>query len=226
MLLSIAMITKNEERAIREVVTDIRKYAPNAEILIVDSSNDKTPQIAEELGVKVIRQFPPQGYGPAMALALRSASGEYVITLDCDNTYPVIMIPQFLKIAHEGNYDLIDGCRLGKKPKAMPLINYFANLGFAILASVLFGKKILDLHSGMRLYKKPMLDQLEFSIRGAALPVELLLKPIKLGYKVKIINIDYIERIGSSTMQPLPSAWWTLKRILMVRFGNNRKLEK
>lgn len=218
-LLSIVMITKDEEAAIRDVVTDIRKYAPDAEILIVDSSKDRTPQIAEEMGVKVIRQFPPQGYGPAMDVALRSASGEYIITLDCDNTYPTDMIPHFFKIAQEGDYDLVDGCRLSKKPKAMPLINYLANLGFAILASILFCRKLLDLHSGMRLYKKTMITQLKFQSQGAALPVELLLKPIAVGYKVKIINIDYRERTGSSTMQPLPSAWWTLKRILAVRFG-------
>ncbi len=217
-LISIVMITKNEEGAIQNVVKDIRKYTTNAEILIVDSSNDSTPQIAEELDVKVIRQFPPQGYGPAMDVALKSASGDYVITLDCDNTYPVKMIPEFIKIAEEGEYDLIDGCRLGRKTKAMPLINYFANLFFALLASMLFGRIILDLHSGMRLYKKTMLDQLEFRAQGAALPVELLLKPIILGYKVRSINIDYKERIGASKMQPLHSAWWTLKRILDIRF--------
>jgi glycosyltransferase involved in cell wall biosynthesis len=53
----------NEEKAIATVVNDIKKYAPDAEILIVDSSKDKTPEIAESLGVKVIRQFPPKGYG-------------------------------------------------------------------------------------------------------------------------------------------------------------------
>jgi len=219
LLLSVVMITKNEESSVREVISDIRKYTSDAELLIVDSSTDKTPEIAEELGVKVIRQFPPQGYGPAMDKALRSSSGKYVITLDCDNTYPAEMIPQLVNIAQEGNFDLIDCCRLGKKPKAMPLINYIANLGFGIFASILFGKKLLDLHSGMRLYKKSMLDQIEFKVKGAALPVELLLKPIRLGYKVKIININYKERIGVSTMQPLPSAWWTFKRILSVRFS-------
>ena len=40
--------------------------------------------------MKLIRQFPPIGYGPAMTLALRSASNPIIVTLDCDNTYQII----------------------------------------------------------------------------------------------------------------------------------------
>jgi len=49
---------------------------------VVDSSADSTAQIAESLGAKVIRQFPPKGYGPAMDTALRSAAGKVVITME------------------------------------------------------------------------------------------------------------------------------------------------
>ena len=69
--LTVAMITMNEERAVAKVIHDIRQAAPEAEILVVDSSKDATPKIAEDLGARVIRQFPPCGYGPAMELALR-----------------------------------------------------------------------------------------------------------------------------------------------------------
>jgi glycosyltransferase involved in cell wall biosynthesis len=213
------MITMNEEKAIATVVNDIKKYAPDAEILIVDSSKDKTPEIAESLGVKVIRQFPPKGYGRAMDLALRSASGDVIITLDCDNTYPANMIPELARYITEEGYDIVDGSRLKTKPEAMPMINYLANIGFALIASVLFFRYVKDLHSGMRAYKKSLIDKLKYEPAGAALPVELLLRPIKMGCKVKIVYIDYFERIGQSTMMPLQSAWWTLKRILKVRFS-------
>ena len=54
--------------------------------------------------------------------------------------------------------------------------------------------------------------------RGAALPVELLLRPIRLGKRVRVVYIDYRQRLGTSTMRPLQSAWWTLVRILRARF--------
>ena len=217
--ISVVMITRNEEGSVAAVIKGIQACVPEAEIVIVDSSADKTPEIATLLGAYVIRQFPPQGYGPAMEKALRSGSREVIVTLDCDNTYPVDKIPELASLILNQGYDLVDASRLKNKPRAMPWLNYLANVFFAKIAALLFLRNITDLHSGMRAYRKSMLDALTFQAKGAALPVELLLKPIKLGYKVRHTFIDYHERIGQSTLQPLDSAWWTLKRILRVRMS-------
>jgi glycosyltransferase involved in cell wall biosynthesis len=216
---TVAMITMNEEEAVGKVIRDIQRYVPDAEILVVDSSKDRTAEIASGLGARVIRQFPPKGYGPAMELALRSAEGDVVVTLDCDDTYPPDQIPVMARMVLADGWDLVDGSRLKTKPEAMPLLNYLANAGFALLSSILFGKWITDLHSGMRAYRKSMIDKLKLKAEGAALPVELLLLPLQKGYRLKVHFIDYRDRIGTPTMRPLVSAWWTLKRILRVRFS-------
>jgi hypothetical protein len=153
-----------------------------------------------------------------MDLALRSAGGTVVVTMDCDDTYPAERIPELARLVLDEGYDVVDASRLRGKPAAMPWPNYLANYGFALLASILFARRITDLHSGMRAYRKSMLEKLRYRPLGAALPVELLLRPIKLGLKVKMVFIDYRTRIGDSTMLPLQSAWWTLKRVLSVRF--------
>jgi glycosyltransferase involved in cell wall biosynthesis len=217
--LTVAMITRNEEKAIGKVIADIRRVVPEAEILVVDSSTDRTAEIAGELGARVIKQFPPQGYGPAMDTALRSGSGQVVVTLDCDDTYPAERIPELARLVLDDGYDVVDGSRLKSKPPAMPWLNYFANYGFALMASMLFGNRLTDLHSGMRAYRKSLIDSLQYQPRGAALPVELLLRPLKMGKRLKVVFIDYRERIGQTTMRPLESAWWTLRRIVNVRFS-------
>jgi glycosyltransferase involved in cell wall biosynthesis len=222
--ISVAMITMNEEGAVALVIGEIRKVVPGAEILIVDSSKDQTAEIAQSLGARVIKQFPPRGYGRAMELALRSSAGKVVVTLDCDNTYPADIIPELADKVLNGGIDIIDASRLERKPQAMPWINYLANVGFALMASVLFVRHLTDLHSGMRAYRKSMIDELKFDASGPALPVDLLLIPIKLGYKVDNRFIPYRDRIGVSTMNPLPSAWWTLKRILSTRFISRDQL--
>lgn len=218
-MISVVMITKNEEMAVGKVVKDIKSVVADAEIVIVDSGTDRTAEIAVENGARVIKQFPPRGYSPAMDLALRSAKGDVIVTLDCDDTYPVEKIPILADYITNDGYDIVDASRLKSKPKAMPWINYLANWGFAALASILFWKRITDLHSGMRAYRKSLIDSLKYDERGDALPVELLLRPLKDGYKLKVIFIEYRERIGKSSLHPLRSAWWTLKRILWVRFA-------
>lgn len=216
--ISVVMITLNEEKSIRKVVTDINKIGPQIEILIVDSSTDKTAKIASELGVKVIKQLPPKGYSPAMDLALKSATKDVVVTLDCDDTYPVDKIIPFAKQILDEGYDVVDGDRLDTRPKNMPLINFIANKFFALIASVLFLKKINDLHSGMRAYKKSILQKLPYNPKSVSLPVELILWPIRLKMKVLFCPIKYRDRIGDSKLEPLKAAWWTIIRIIRSRF--------
>jgi glycosyltransferase involved in cell wall biosynthesis len=220
-LLSVVMITMNEEAAVAKVIADIRAVAPDAEILLVDSSKDRTAEIAESLGARVIRQFPPKGYGPAMDMVLRNAKGDVVVTLDCDGSYPTAMIPVLARFVTDDGWDLVDGARVGLtgKPQAIPLINYLANISFGISASLMFFKWLPDLHSGMRAYRRSLIEKLKYNPKGAALPVELLTRSVKIGARVKVVPIDYHERIGVSTMRPLQSAWWTFKRLLGVRFS-------
>jgi glycosyltransferase involved in cell wall biosynthesis len=218
--ITVAMITMNEERAVAKVIGDIRGVVPGAEILVVDSSRDRTAEIARDLGARVIVQFPPRGYGPAMDLALKSGSGEVVVTLDCDDTYPVEFILPMARLIIEKGYDVVDGSRLGAgKPRAMPWANFLANWGFAALASALFGRRLTDLHSGMRAYRKTVIETLRCDPAGMAQPVELLLRPLKEGRRLEIVNIPYRARIGESTLRPLRGAWWTLRRIARCRFA-------
>jgi hypothetical protein len=70
----------------------------------------------------------------------------------------------------------------------------------------------------MRAYKKEVLKKIPYKIEGVSLPVELILWPIRLGFKVCIVDIDYKERIGVSKLEPIKAAYWTLIRILRARF--------
>ena len=216
MKVTVSMITMNEEGAVAKVVRDIRAVVPDAEILLVDSSKDRTAEIAQELGCRVLKQFPPQGYGPAMDRAVREASGDVVVTLDCDDTYPVDAIPRLVHLIEEG-YDLVNATRTAKRPKAMPFANYIANRIFALGARILHGLKTTDVHSGMRAYRKSMIDALQWTPQGPALPVDMLVIPFRRGYRVIEIPIEYRERIGETTLHRFSSTWWTFKRLWKAR---------
>ncbi len=216
MKVTVSMITMNEEGAVAKVVRDIRAVVPDAEILLVDSSKDRTAEIAQELGCRVIKQFPPQGYGPAMDRAVREASGDVVVTLDCDDTYPVEMIPRLVHLVEEG-YDLVNATRTWKRPQAMPFANFLANRVFALGARILHGLKTTDVHSGMRAYRKSMIDAVQWNPRGPALPVDMYVIPFRRGFRVVEIPIEYRERIGSTTLHRFSSTWWTFKRLWRAR---------
>jgi glycosyltransferase involved in cell wall biosynthesis len=214
--ITVAMITLNEERAVEKVIRDIRSATAggDCEILVVDSSKDRTPEIAAALGARVVRQFPPKGYGLAMIRALKEAAGDVVVTLDCDDTYPADRIREIAETVLSGRADLVNASRLELRPAAMPFPNYLANWLFAAISRLLLGVKTTDVHSGMRAYRRTILETVDFNPNGPALPVELLLKPAVLGYRVSEVFIPYAERIGATTLNRWASTVWTFRRVL------------
>lgn len=216
--ITVAMISMNEENAVRKVIEDIKNVVGglDAEILVVDSSRDRTPEIAAAAGARVVRQFPPQGYGRAMGRALSEGLGDVVITLDCDDTYPADRIPELARMVLDGSTDLVNASRLESRPATMPFPNYLANWLFAFVAWLLLGVKTTDVHSGMRAYRRTMLEKITFDPNGPALPVELLLKPALLGYRIREVFIPYNDRIGVTTLNKWESTIWTFRRIFRL----------
>ena len=220
-MISVAMITMNEEKAVAPVIEDIRSALAGREheIVIVDSSRDETPAIAERKGARVLRQFPPQGYGRAMGRVLKEAKGDVIVTLDCDGTYPASEIPRIADMVLKRECDLVNASRLEKRPVSMPYPNYLANWLFAVTGHVLLGVKSTDLHSGMRAYSREIVERVEFDPNGPALPVDLLLKPALAGFRIREIFIPYGERIGQTTLHRFSSTLWTFRRILRLVFS-------
>src|SRR5207249_9163262 len=130
--------------------------------------------------------------------------------------YPVDAIPELVALITSG-YDLVNATRLSERPKAIPLANYIANRVFAITARLLHGLRTTDVHSGMRAYRKSMIDAIEWDANGPALPVDMLIVPYRLGYRVTEVPIEYRQRIGETTLRRFRSTLWTFKRLWRAR---------
>ena len=212
--LTVGMLTMDEEESIEPMMGEIRKYAPDAKVLCVDSSKDKTPEIARRLGARIITQYPPRGHGPAMELLMYNAAdqSDALIYLDCDFTYPPECIPRIRK-ALESGVDVVNACRTRGRQAAMPVPNYMANRFFAYAANVTSGVPTVDVHSGMRGYRSSVIRAFDFDGEGDALPIDTLLFPAKCGYRVIEAPIPYDERVGPSKLRKLAGTVWTFIRL-------------
>jgi hypothetical protein len=214
MTFTIGMLSMNEEESVEKMIEDIRAVAPDAKILLVDSSRDRTPEIAERLGARVVRQLPPRGHGPAMERLMYEASKESdaLIYLDCDFTYPSSYIPRIRELLEAGA-DVVNATRTHHYPKAMPVPNFLANRFFAASAQLVHGVPTTDVHSGMRGYRSSMIRAFDFSGEGDALPLDTLILPARFNYDIAEMPIPYQERVGDSKLAKLRGTAWTFIRI-------------
>jgi len=209
---AVVMITLNEEKAIAKVITDVFSSLPGAEVIIVDGSSDATPEIAAGLGARVIRE-PGGGAAPALLAALKASERPIVATVDADDTYPAEVFPELVSRIRAGD-DIAGTDRLGRRPPAtMPVPNWFANIVFGVIGSFRTRRRVKDLHSGQRAYRRTLIDEFDWDTTGPAFPVDLLLWPAKAGYRISEISIPYRDRIGDTTLSRWPSGVRTMKRL-------------
>ncbi|WP_053948351.1 dolichyl-phosphate hexose transferase [Halolamina sediminis] len=197
---SVVMGSYNEAEAIGPVLEDIDEATDGqAEVVVVDSSSDGTAEIARDHGATVIEQE-PQGYGYAVCKALLSATNPVRITTDCDGTYPMARIPDFLDLINEG-YDVVSGDRLYHGADTMPTLNRFGNYAFAGLSSVLSGEYLHDVTTGMRAYHEDVIEEITWT-ENTGLSAELLIRPAMRGYEIREEPIAYDERLGETKLDP------------------------
>lgn len=219
--LSVVMGTYNEAAAIGSVLADIRSVtSDDAQIVCVDGSDDRTPEIATAHGAHVIRQD-PQGYGIALERALRAADRPVIVTTDCDDTYPMSAIPDFLAAINDGA-DVVSGDRLSSGATAMPRLNRLGNRAFALLTSALVGTRVQDVTTGMRAYRREVIEDIEWT-ENTGLSAELLIRPILRGYDVRERPIEYSERAGDTTLNPVTGGAAIGKSIVSVSVSERRK---
>lgn len=190
----------NEEETIGQVIDEIPRESMEqsgykVEFLVIDNrSTDRTKEIAEEKGAKVIVE-PVRGKGRAVRKAFESVSGEFIFMLDADYTYPASHIPEMLKVLEEG-YDVVLGSRLkGQMEKrAMTRLNLVGNHLLALLANILYGTKISDLCTRCWGLRKEVVKELKLDAIGFELEANMFAEIAKRGYRIGEVPLGYRRR--------------------------------
>lgn len=222
----------NEEMNLPRLVDSLLGfYGPYVhEILLVnDNSTDRTREVAEEIAlreprVRLLNRLPPNGVGRALREGYAAATGNFILTMDCDF---VEILPEFrdlFRAVAEGN----DGAIGSRFSHESLLINYpffkiLCNRGFHFLANLLLPLRVRDISNNLKLYRADILKSIEIEEDHFAANVETGLKPLLAGYNIKEIPISWINRtieMGTSSFRIVavaPNYTRSLIRILSKR---------
>lgn len=202
MSLSIVIPAKNEGSAIGAVVAKAREQYADAEIIVVDDgSTDDTASIAEAAGATVISHPESLGNGAAVKTGARAASGEIIAFMDGDGQHDAAELGPLLERLDEG-YDMAIGARgTGSHANVGRL---FANGLYNGIASIMSGRKILDLTSGFRAVRAEKFKQFLYLLpNGFSYPTTITMAFLRSGYPVKFEPITAAKRVGKSHIRPI-----------------------
>jgi len=184
MKVTLQIPTLNEAESLPRVLEQVPRQAVD-EILVVDGhSSDKTREIAESLGCRVILQ-PDKGYGNAMKFGFSKAIGDIIISMDADGSPNPQEIPKLLAKINQG-YDLVLGSRYlpGGGSQDDTFIRRFGNKIFTWFTNLRHGSNFSDSLYLFAAMKKEMLLNLDLKSEDFALCIEILVKAHKQRYKI------------------------------------------
>jgi glycosyltransferase involved in cell wall biosynthesis len=214
-LISIIIPIYNEEKAIGSVLEGLHEWRERAEIIVIDdASTDHSAEIAERVGMRVIRHRVNKGYGAALKTGIRAASGNIIVMMDADGEHDAAQIQRLLDAMSDN--DMVVGAR-GKGSHA-PLIRRPGKWILSKVANYLAQADIPDLNSGFRAFRKDVAKLfLHILPNGFSFTTTLTLALFKEGYNIAYVPITTTPRVGSpSTVNPIRDGINTLMLIVRI----------
>ena len=219
--LSVVVPTLDEQEGISECIERIEnafyELDVDGEIIVSDSSTDRTPDIAREMGARVLTPDRP-GYGYAYRYAFARARGEYVAIGDADTTYDFEELPKLFELVADGEADMAMGSRLAGeiRPGAMPALHqYVGNPLLTKFLNVFYGAGVSDAHSGFRVIEREALDALDLTSDGMEFASEMIMAAGAAGLEIKEVPITYHEREGEATLDSFQDGWRHVRFMLL-----------
>lgn len=206
--ISIVVPAFNEENGIGPVLDSLLETMAGSglefEILVVDDgSRDGTAAVAQARDVCVLRHPENRGYGAALKTGIRRAHHDLIAITDADGTYPNERLPDLVRRAVEGRYDMVVGARTGAEVH-IPLARRPAKWALTRLANYLAGLQIPDLNSGLRVFRRDAVTEFFRLLPcGFSFTTTLTLALLTNDYNVDYVPIDYHARTGQSKIHPI-----------------------
>ncbi|MFW6320243.1 MAG: glycosyltransferase family 2 protein [Halohasta sp.] len=187
------------------------------EIIVSDSSTDRTPEIASQRGATVVTPN-REGYGYAYRCGFAAASGEFVVIGDADTTYDFEELPALFERLEATDADMVLGSRLAGtiEPGAMPpLHRYIGNPVLTWLLNAFYDAGVSDAHSGFRVIRREVLADLDLRTDGMEFASEMIMEAASRGYRIEEVPITYHERVGEATLDSFQDGWRHVRFMLL-----------
>lgn len=226
--LSIVIPAADEELTVGDFVEWCKEGLADAEVagevIIVDSSTDRTAEIALTKGARVLRT-PRRGLGRAYIDALPYVRGRFVLMGDADCTYDFRRIAPFVERFREGNEFVMGSRWRGSiEPGSMPWLHRY--LGTPVTTRILnlvYSSRFTDIHCGMRGITREALERMRLRSQSWEYASEMVLKSVRMGLRTAEVPVSFLKdregrlshhkRVG--WLEPWRAAWINLRAMFV-----------
>ena len=213
----------NEEQGIEEVLKRMPEFVD--EMIVVDNgSTDRTSDVARGYGAKVIRED-VRGYGRSYKTGFRQATGDIIVTLDGDHSYPPDAISYLLEAFFHLEADFLNASRFPVRDRrSMSFKHKMGNLILSIATSLLYFRWVRDSQSGMWVFRRAILTDMVLESDSMAFSEEIKIEAIRdARIRFEEISIMYSSRLGEIKLNPWRDGFNNLWFLVRKRFARGTR---
>jgi glycosyltransferase involved in cell wall biosynthesis len=209
----------NEEQGLHRVLRKLPDWVD--EIIVVDNgSTDRSGEVASQMGAVVVHEL-RRGYGRAYKKGFSHATGDIIVTLDGDCSYPADALNYLIEAFLTGDAGFLSASRFPIGDcRSMSTKHKVGNLVLSALMSVLFLRSVRDSQSGMWIFRREVLKKMKLRSDGMAFSEEIKIEALRhpsIGFKE--ISVNYSNRIGEKKLQPWKDGIRNLTFLFRKRFA-------
>jgi len=212
----------NEEQGIGKILQAMPEFVD--EVIVVDNnSTDRTAQVAQDLGAKVIREE-VRGYGRSYKRGFAAATGDLMVTLDGDHSYPVDALSYLIEAFLHLDVDFLNASRFPVRDrKAMSFKHKLGNLMLSLAMSMLYLRWVRDSQSGMWVLRRSIINKMQLESDGMAFSEEIKIEALKSSrIRFGEISIQYSSRLGEIKLNPWRDGFYNIFFLVKKRFSRRR----
>jgi glycosyltransferase involved in cell wall biosynthesis len=209
----------NEEQGIEKVLRRTPEFVD--QVIVVDNgSTDRTSDVARSLGAEVIRED-VRGYGRAYKTGFSKATGDIIVTLDGDHSYPPDAISYLIEAFLHLEVDFLNASRFPVRDRrAMSFKHKFGNFVLSLAMSILFFRWVADSQSGMWVFRRSILAEMKLDSDGMAFSEEIKIEALRSSkIRFEEIPVQYSSRLGEIKLNPWRDGFHNLWFLLQKRFA-------
>ena len=212
----------NEQGSILETIEDIRKNAPEFDYVVInDCSKDDTLKLCRENGIKVLNLPINLGIGGAVQTGYLYAyrkGYDIAVQFDGDGQHDAKFLGMMADTLVNENLDMVIGSRfIENQGFQSSAIRRFGIRFFTVLLKILFGSKITDATSGMRMCNRRVMELFIKDYPKDYPEPETVARLLRHKYKVKEVPVIMRERqAGVSSISMRKSAYYMMKVSLAI----------
>jgi glycosyltransferase involved in cell wall biosynthesis len=195
--ISVIIPALNEAESIGYVVASM-PWGAIAECIVVDNgSTDGTGAVAAAAGARVVTSV--RGYGAAMSAGVKAAypSSEILVFMDGDGADRVEFMEALVTPVALGEADFVLGSRILGRREAGSMLGSQVFAGWLIgwLVKILYGYRYSDM-CAFRVIRRDVLERMQMSEMTFGWNLEMQIKAVQMGLRVREVPVDYGCRIG------------------------------